>query len=161
MGSWEPTFVAVVGGSGIERATLVRGLIAALRSHGITATSLKNAGQPVRCGSRPRDRAPFWEMAVVFVEGFAGCPIPRIVLAAPGEPVPRHAFTGGDVIAVVDAAALGAPAEPLPFVLGGIVQELRARMPGEPEVPGAHTSSPTARISASALLLATTPGRSR
>src|SRR3990172_962036 len=118
MASWEPTFVSVVGGSGIERAALVRGLIGALRSRGTTATSLQGDG------------ARFWEMALVFVEGFAASTIPRIVLVAPGELLPRHAFTGGDVIAVVDPAASGDQPEPFSSVLDGIAQQLCARMPG-------------------------------
>lgn len=101
MACWEPVFVAVVGGTERERELFLRGLIAALRVHGTTATCLEDGEPPRRKGPSPRDRSPFWEMDVVFVEGFAGSPLPRIVLSTEGEEVPDPLLTSGDVIAVV------------------------------------------------------------
>ena len=110
MATWEPTFVTVLGGSETDRASLVRGLIAALRSEGVSATSLQSYG------------ARFWEMAVVFVEGFPATTLPRIVLAAAGEPTPRQALTGGEVISVVDPVVLGARSEVRASVVDAIAR---------------------------------------
>jgi hypothetical protein len=101
MACWEPVFVAVVGGSERERALFLRGLVAALRVRGTSATRLEGGEAPRRKGASPGDRSPFWEMDVVFVEGFAGSPLPRIVLSTEDEPLPDAALTSGDVIAVV------------------------------------------------------------
>ena len=121
MACWEPVFVAVVGGTSREREVFLRGLIAALRVHGTTATYLEGGEPPRRKGPSPRERSPFWEMDVVFVEGFAGSSLPRIVLSAQGERLPDPLFSSGDVIAVVDPPVRSAS------VLDRIALEVSAR----------------------------------
>jgi hypothetical protein len=136
MATFEPTFVSVLGGSVRERAALVQGLIGSLRARGVTATSLPTGSEGVgaarACGSASRgakqERPPFWEMAIVFVEGFATSTIPRIVLAGRGEPLPGRALRG--VISVVDPAALEARPELVSAVLGGVADRLCARRSG-------------------------------
>jgi hypothetical protein len=98
--TWEPSFVAVVGGSEVGRRPLVRGLVAALRAIGVTATSVKVGPQPPRCDDRSETR--FWENHVVFVEGSGSTGLPRIVLAAPDDRAADPPLGGGDVLAIVE-----------------------------------------------------------
>jgi hypothetical protein len=98
--TFEPTFVAVVGESEAALRPLVRGLVAALRAIGVSATSVKVGPQPPRCDDRSAAR--FWENDVVFVEGFGSTGLPRIVLADPGGLAANPLACSGDVVAIVE-----------------------------------------------------------